>query len=93
MTESEANAVYDVLVRECGADDDPEPQHWNSRASFVREFTKDRPTIEYRFHGALGFGGKFYPDMRVTCYPEDETPKRRAMVERANVALREMVKR
>jgi hypothetical protein len=91
VTKAEANAIYDILHRECGAvlGDD---RHWNGRVAFVREFTKGRPTMEYRFQGALGFGGKFYPqNMRVSCYPEDETPERREMVRRANEALRALL--
>lgn len=91
MTKDEANAIYDILVRECGAAEG-DARHWNGRASFVREFTKDRPTVEYRFQGDLGFGGKFYPqDMRVSCYLEDSTHKRREMIRRANEALRALV--
>jgi hypothetical protein len=87
VTEAEASAVYDVLVRECGANE------W-SRTDFVYEFVSPGcDCTEWRFQGELGFGGKFYPrEMRVSCYPEDETPKRRTMVERANAALRKMVK-
>jgi hypothetical protein len=95
MTEAEANAVYDVLVRECGAPDSD--RGWPGRDSFVFAFTSERPPREWRFCGALGFGGKLYPGWhgephRVGCYCEDETPERRAMVERANAALREMVR-
>lgn len=91
MTKDEANAVYDILVRECGAAEGND-RSWPGRDHFVREFTRDRHTDEYRFMGALGFGGKFYPDrLRVSCYPEDETPERREMVERANAALRALL--
>lgn len=85
MTKAEANAIYDILVRECGAQ---EGDKWSGRAAFVHEFTRARHTDEYRFCGSLGFGGKFYTDgPRVSCYPEDRTPKREAMIERANKAL------
>ena len=51
--------------------------------------------LEFLFQGALGYGGKVYleprarwsPCFRVTCYSEDETPKRVAMMERANGLL------
>lgn len=88
MTKDEANAIYDILVRECGA---AEGRDWSypSRAHFVFMLTRERPTDEYRFQGSLGFGGKFYPrDMRVSCYREDETPEREEMIRRANDALR-----
>ena len=84
-----ANAIYDILIDECRA-----PVH--DRESFVIEFSmKDHPTNEWRFQGALGFGGKFYfqPDLeplravRVGFYREDETPLRMGMMRRANDRL------
>lgn len=82
LSEAQANAVYDILVREAKAPD----ESW--RQSFVIEFTGERPTNEWRFCGSLGFGGKFrFPRMTVDCYPEDETPERRATIERTNEAL------
>jgi hypothetical protein len=87
MTKDEANAIYDILVRECGA---AEGREWSypSRAHFVHEFTRERPTDEYRFMGKLGAGGKFWPrDMRVSYYRENETSEREEMVRRANEAL------
>ena len=82
---SVANAVYDILEAECGAPAD--------RYAFIRQFTSDRPTHEWRFMGALGFGGKIYmdvcasPPMRVSCYPEHQTAARLEMIRRANEAL------
>lgn len=92
LSERTANAVYDVLEAECRAP-------VMSRDSFVREFTSERPTHEWRFQGALGFGGKIYMDvtrphwainpspMWVSCYRENETPERLAMIDRANERL------
>lgn len=86
LPEVTANAVYEILERECGA-----PAH--GRWTFVSEFTSERPTHEWRFQGALGFGGKFYFNlnddrpMRVGCYREHETSERLAMMARANDAL------
>lgn len=85
-TEQEADRAFDVLVAECGASE-------RQRAEFVHTVGKwlhDLTWSEYRFQGALGFGGKLYTTregMRVACYPEDDTPERRAMIERANVRL------
>jgi hypothetical protein len=48
---------------------------------------------EFRFQGALGFGGKFRNNGNnsntpyVDCYPEDETPARREMIAKANARL------
>jgi hypothetical protein len=83
LTAAQATRVYDVLVAHVGAypaEDD--------RASFGYEFTKDNPTTEYRFCGALGMGGKFrFPRMSVDCYPEDSTPDRVAKIADCNAAL------
>lgn len=84
-----ATAIYDVLVQECGAS--PEP---DQRDYFVHSLTDaSHPCPEYRFQGKLGFGGKFRNNGNnadtpyVDCYPEDETPARRAMIDHANARL------
>lgn len=82
-----AEAVYDVLVEECRA-------HPDDRATFVRNFD-EHARLEWRFVGALGMGGKVWKQTRpmlfVTCYSEDETPERLAMIERANARLAALV--
>lgn len=89
MTSNQASAVYDILVRECGAHSDE-----RSRDEFIYEQTRDRPTSEYRFQGLLGFGGKFWNlpgrgdrAWSVSCYKEDRDPEITAMMEGANTAL------
>lgn len=84
LNTSQALQVYNVLVQECGAPDSPDAIN-----TFVQVAgNSENSPMEYRFQGALGFGGKFYsPEMRVTCYREDETPERLAMIERANARL------
>ena len=82
MNEKRANAIYDILTKECGAFDD-------ERKSFVLRQTQDEPR-EWRFCGLLGFGGKFWQGMYVTCYKEDETPERKAMIEAANKKLADL---
>ena len=43
---------------------------------------------EYRFQGELGFGGKYWHKTnRVSCYSEDETPGRLALIDRLNSEL------
>lgn len=86
MNETTANAIYDLLQEHCEASD-----YW--RENFVHEQTHG--CREYRFQGALGFGGKFYSDRdawRVGCYREDDTPERLAMIDIANAALVELRK-
>lgn len=84
MTDDQANAVYDVLVAHAGARED-------DRFQFVFHVT--RGCEEYRFQGALGFGGKLYVEprrWRVGCYREDITAARQAVVDVTNAALAEL---
>lgn len=75
--------TWAVLVEECGAAPSGEDD-------FVFLNSRGR-CDEYRFIGALGFGGKFWRhDMRVSCYREDETPERLAMMRRANARIAEL---
>jgi len=91
MNEATANAIYDVLVEECGA-----PNHPDCRGAFVQSQMNE--TIrEYRFQGNLLFGGKFWrnesarPSRRdmwyVNYYREDQSPERDVMQEAANKRL------
>ena len=67
MSPESANAVYDILVDIAGA-------NIKTRPDFVHEMTRENPTIEWRFGGYLGFGGKYYRERnKVSCYREDET--------------------
>ena len=81
---------------ECGVRDDKD-----DRAEFIYHFTKSPPPGEWRFSGALGFGGKLHTHpgwwvnsdrcwvMYVDYYREDETPERRNAMEKANARLAE----
>jgi hypothetical protein len=83
-----AEKVYDVLEAVCGA-------HESAREDFVYNQANGRPPREWRFQGALGFGGKFWAnggEWYVNCYREDETPERRAMITQANEALRDLTR-
>lgn len=85
MTESQANAVYDVLMKHAGLNE-------HLREDFVRYQTVGTGQ-EFRFIGSLGFGGKFYAEpyqWRVGCYREDETPARLEMIKETNEALKEL---
>lgn len=81
MTPHLAKIVLTILVAHAGFRDDRSFLPFQTR-QFCRE---------YRFQGALGFGGKLWRDsdgvMRVSCYREDETPDRLAMIEATNAAL------
>jgi hypothetical protein len=102
MTDTEI--IWQILVQECGADDEiqyPDLGMSTTKASFIQQW----PCGEFRFMGALGFGGKVRQPMSfawkgnwqhigqvyVDCYPEDESSERKAMIERANTRLAESV--
>lgn len=85
-------ALYDILVREAGADAGE-----RAREVFVLTAIEwpDRLPFEYRFCGTLGFGGKVWlHDLKapyVTCYRENETPEREKTISRTNRALAAVV--
>ena len=93
ISHDQADRAYTVLVEECSAssrDDD--------RYCFVQAVTERGRHYcrEFRFCGALGFGGKFRNNGNndntpyVDCYQEHETPERLAMIEKANQRLAEI---
>lgn len=86
MKKEQANAVYDILVSSAGA------REGYDRESFVYSLMSGTVT-EYRFCGALGFGGKFWSDrgkFYVNCYGEDMTDERRDMINTTNNLLRDL---
>ena len=88
MSVEMANEVYDILVAECLAQDREEAY---DRFGFIQAQTEGQYfTYEFRFCGALGFGGKFWVNdnrLYVTCYPESETPEINEMISKANERL------
>lgn len=91
ICEAQADAILQILRDECG---------YNpfERDGFVRSIVTEGKSAqsicdEYRFMGALGFGGKFRNNGNnnntpyVDCYREDETSARTDMIERANKRL------
>ncbi len=86
MNREQANAVYDLLVRELDAME-------HMRENFIYVMTEG-DCREYRFMGCLGFGGKLYVEargkLRVGCYREDETPELRAKMAAVNELLKTM---
>lgn len=83
MNAETLNAIYDILVQTCEAGE-------NLREQFIAyEGVASLPT-EFRFMGALGYGGKFRRDRQrwyVDCYLEDLTRERSMMIDRANLLL------
>lgn len=98
ISEPEARSVLKVLVEECGyrvldprdGDAFVRSIQWPQEPSRVMESHVCR---EYRFCGALGFGGKFRNNGNnenvpyVDCYGEDMTPARKEMIAAANKRL------
>lgn len=83
LTDEQANAIFDILVQECGAREE-------IREDFVCNQIVEHIS-EWRFCGKLGFGGKFWRNdgrLYVNCYREDETPAIRKMIEAANKRLK-----
>jgi hypothetical protein len=85
--EPTAARAAQVCIEECGGT----PGHFEGMAYHL---DLERDFFEWRFQGALGFGGKlkwqkgrgFY----VTCYQEDENDERRAMMDAANERLEQI---
>ncbi len=97
LSESDAAAVWQVLVDHAGAYDDP-----YDRASFVHSQV-ERVVEEWRFIGCLGGGGKFRRRLgwtcdgyretwTVDCNREDLTDERQAVITKTNAALAELRK-
>jgi hypothetical protein len=91
ISKEQAAAVRQILVEECGLQPD------DGRDGFVYNVAHaEHPSREYRFCGALGFGGKFRNNgnrnntPHVDCYRDHETPERLAMIENANRRLSEL---
>jgi hypothetical protein len=87
------SACYGLLVSTGNATADL----WDKQA-FISYFVDgtDTSTKEWRFSGHLGFGGKFWrngTDHYVSCYPEDETPERRAMIDDLNRQITRLMRR
>lgn len=91
MTTEQALDALIIINDECRAGIADRDRH-----GFVHYVTTERNSIEWRFCGALGFGGKFRLNNNrkgipyVDCYREDETPARLQMIERTNARLASM---
>lgn len=88
VDEATSTSIWSALVTHCGASE-------TGLDEFVR-FAGSGQWTEYRFQGLLGFGGKVWnvrDTFRVSCYPEDSTPSRSAMIEAANKELNDIYKR
>lgn len=88
----DAEQIYTILIDTCAAP-------VSLRADFLAHHTDPQPPAgpsEFRFCGALGFGGKFRVDPHhpagwyVDQYPEDVTGRTLAMVDSANRQLAEL---
>lgn len=84
LTDRQVDAIYATISNICGAS-----------VRQCDDFAYHFPECgEYRFQGKLGFGGKIYADplrVWVDCYPEDRTPERVALIEKANKVIGQLV--
>lgn len=84
LTKEQANKVWDLLVRDCGA-------HEPNRGSFVEYLTEDNSGHEYRFRGIFGHGGKLrlrpYHGLTADYYRESETPEKDIKMRALNTKL------
>jgi hypothetical protein len=95
LTEERAHALYDILIEHAGAYTNPDHPH--GRDAFVFATTEKRERsggYEFRFIGALGFGGKIHVSssrISVGLYRESETPERIAMRDATNEAIERLL--
>jgi len=90
LTKEIAQKIYKIL-EDIGASS-------SIRESFIYDQTHE-DIHEWRFQGLLGFGGKFWNDLSyddkpkwyVSCYSEDETPKRLKLIEETNEKLQTLI--
>jgi hypothetical protein len=97
LFEKTATLIWDILVKHAGASN----YEFERQSCIYSECKHDLEKFgssEYRFQGALGFGGKFrrtkwgnrwYVDQ----YPEDETPESLEIVRVTNEKLKELKER
>jgi hypothetical protein len=86
-TEDEAHAVYDILVEECHA-----RECW--RDNFVYSQMRSDFPREYRFQGAMGFGGKLWRNddrIYVSYYSEDRDSEKEQAKKAADERLANFV--
>jgi hypothetical protein len=96
IDDAQANGVVQILEEECGYT--ASERGYDPMAARIIAPRSDGGHVcqEYRFGGALGFGGKFRNNGNnnnvpyVDCYQGHATKERLAMIERANERLRKL---
>lgn len=85
--------IYDILVIHAGAREEKYEENQFVQCALGWDFNN---SLEYRFQGSLGFGGKIWlpehGEPYVTCYQEDETPERNKAIEKTNEELKKVVR-
>jgi len=92
LTTLEAIQVYGALVSYC--DYKPRDNALVDLVTFVRDVTESGGNYEWRFKGALGFGGKLHGNndgWYVSCYPEDNNLMRDTIVKDTNAQLNNII--
>lgn len=98
ISKQQARCVLAILTQECGylIRDPRDAEAFVSSIVATAGSDPWKVCREYRFCGALGYGGKFRNNGNnnntpyVDCYPEDETPARLEMIGNANKQLAEL---
>lgn len=83
INEKYANLIFDILVKESGANE-------KDRESFL---SLREEITEFRFCGKLGFGGKFWNSndkWYISCYKEDESTERNKIIKKVNKILADL---
>jgi len=102
ITDEDGKEIWDKLVELCGLRRGTyDEQESKSFTAALQHYFAERERLrakavwpfEWRFQGALGFGGKFYHQdfdgFTVGCYREDDSPERQAMIDAMNAWLKE----
>lgn len=80
----EPSMIWEILIQECGAQATPSALD-SFRYALATRVAKW--PFEYHFQSKLGPGGTLWllhDSIYVTCYPEEMTPERQAMIDAAN---------
>lgn len=85
LTSEILDEIYGILVEECNASE-------STRENFLA-VAKQQLSVEYRFSGGVGAGGRIHLDslrFYVDCYEEEKVPYVNLMLARTNARLQEL---
>jgi len=90
MNRDQITEAYNICIDICGA-----PVLEKNYMNYLIEYfmNDNSNSMEWRFQGKLGFGGKLYLNYKgfsVDCYQENYNDARRLMIQKANIMLGEI---